>query len=174
MSAIYPYGSVPYGSAPIGTAPTVTQSNERFLILSPRESDAATLVASSQETALPVANLQSLQPKKVFRAGGSYVAVTVAFAEPVAANMLALARHNLGAGGVIRCSAAGKFTCTMSAAAADTNYRVHMTVGSTSLNQYGGEDRTTGSRTSTVFYVYSGTDNGGSTDPTSFSVDVYA
>ena len=173
MSAIYPYGSVPYGSAPIGTAPTVTQSNERFLILSPRESDAATLVASSQETALPVANLQSLQPKKVFRAGGSYVAVTVAFAEPVAANMLALVRHNLGAGGVIRCSAAGKFTCTMSPAMPDANYRVLFTAGSTTTNQYCGEDDSSFARNTTTFRLYVGADNGGSTDPSSLNIEVF-
>lgn len=108
MYGYYPIGSAPYGAAPPFVAPAAA-GFERMVVLSPLYSDAATLSASSEITSLPVANLQSLQPKKVFRAGGSYVAVTVAFAEPVAANMLALVRHNLGPGGVIRCSAAGVF-----------------------------------------------------------------
>jgi len=103
MSAIYPYGSMPYGAAPTGTAPTVTSSTERFLILSPRESDAATLVASSQETALPVANLQNMQPAKVWRAtSATPQSITLDFGYPVAANALALVGHNLTDAGMLR------------------------------------------------------------------------
>ena len=54
----FPY---PHGALPIAVAPYVLPSGmaERVLLLSPRDSDLATLSASSAVTTLPVSNLLS-------------------------------------------------------------------------------------------------------------------
>ena len=70
----------------------------------------------------------------------------------------------------------GLFTCTMSTAMPDANYVVEFTCGSTTvltLNRYCGEDQTV-ARTTTVFHLYVGSDNGGQADPSSLNIRVYA
>lgn len=73
------------------------------ILLSPTDSDAATMTASSEVSGLPVANLQDMQPAKKWRSTGvatEYILVT--FASAVAANAVALVGHNLSASGTIR------------------------------------------------------------------------
>jgi hypothetical protein len=56
MAFPYPHGALPIAVAPYAM-PTGTA--ERVLLLSPRDSDLATLSASSAVTTLPVSNLLS-------------------------------------------------------------------------------------------------------------------
>lgn len=69
--------------------------------------------------------------------------------------------------------AAGRFTVTMSPAMPDANYRVLFTAGSTTTNQYCGEDDSSFARNTTTFRLYVGADNGGSTDPSSLNIEVF-
>lgn len=69
--------------------------------------------------------------------------------------------------------AAGRFTVTMSPAMPDANYRVLFTAGSTTINQYCGEDDSSFARNTTTFRLYVGADNGGSTDPSSLNIEVF-
>lgn len=74
------------------------------IILSPRLSDGATMVASSQVASLPVSNLQNMQPKRKWRTDGAtspYVEADFR-ATGCAANGLALIGHNLTASATIR------------------------------------------------------------------------
>ena len=100
MYGIYPYGVSPYGAAPAYVAPSAP-TMARIAILSPTDSDLATIAAGSQVSTLPVANLQSQQPKKVWRSGSTADYLNVSFAAPIAANMLALVGHNLSAAGLV-------------------------------------------------------------------------
>lgn len=98
-----PYAGAPYATAPLGSAPVVTAAVEKFLILSPHESDQATMVASSELTSLPVGNLQNMQPGRVWRAtSAAPQTIDIDFGYPVAANALALVFHNLSSAGVFR------------------------------------------------------------------------
>lgn len=77
-----------------------------IIVLSPRASDAATMAASSQVAALPVANMQDMQPRKVWRSTSTTEHIVIASAAPVAANMLGMNGHNLSDIGVWRVRAA--------------------------------------------------------------------
>ena len=66
---------------------------------------------------------------------------------------------------------AGRFTCTLSTAMPDANYRVLVTCGDTTLNRYCGEDQSV-ARSTTVFRIYVSADNLGSQDPTALSIQV--
>lgn len=122
MYGVYPYGSVPYGSAPAGSAPSAVVTSERFLILSPRESDAATVAASSAVADLPVTNLQDMQPAKKWRSTAATAqTITIDFGYPVAANALALVGHNLTADGVLRVRGATTLADVTANPAIDTN-----------------------------------------------------
>ena len=92
MSATYPaaYSVLPIGAAPYAAPAAVTVA--AIAILSPTASDAATITAGSQVATLPAANLQSQQPKKVWRSASASDYLNVSFATPIAANMLALDR----------------------------------------------------------------------------------
>lgn len=121
MFSIYPFGSVPYAYAPAYSAPA-TPTVANIVLLSPRDFDLATIAAGTAVTTLPVANLQSQQPKKVWRSGSTADYINVTFAEPVAANMLAIAGHNLSAGGVFRARGASTLADTTSAPSVDTGW----------------------------------------------------
>ena len=95
-----------------------------MVILSPRDFDQATLVASSQKDSLPVANLQSQRPKKVYRSLGTEEYITVSFSSGgVAANMLALNAHNMSSAGLARVWLADTLAHTFSAPAVDTGWQ---------------------------------------------------
>lgn len=103
MTETYPptLGTAPISSAPY-SAPAAATS-ERMLLLSPRLSDLATLVASSEVSTAAVANLQSVQPREKWRTNSSTEAnITITTTVPVAADTLALVGHNLSAMGVLR------------------------------------------------------------------------
>lgn len=100
---VYSIASVPYAVAPAGSAPSSTVTSERFLLLSPRESDAATFTASSEVSGLPATNLQDMQPAKKWRAtAATPQTIDIDFGYPVAANALALVGHNLSDAGMLR------------------------------------------------------------------------
>jgi hypothetical protein len=115
-----PYGTLPIGSAPY-VAPTVTQA--RIAILSPADSDAATIMAGSEVTSLPAANLQGIQPKKVWRSLSTADYLNITFVTPVAPNMLALVGHNLSSMGVYRVRLAATIAETTSAPIVDTGFQ---------------------------------------------------
>jgi hypothetical protein len=74
-----------------------------ILILSPTDSDAATVAASSQVATLPATNLQTMAPKRKWRSSGLTEFLTFDFgAAGVAANGLALIGHNLTGAATIR------------------------------------------------------------------------
>lgn len=121
MFGVYPYGAAPYGAAPAYVAPTAP-TMARIAILSPTDSDLATIAVGSQVSALPAANLQSQQPKKVWRSASTADYLNVSFAAPIAANMLALVGHNLSAAGVYRVRLAATLADTTAAPAVDTGW----------------------------------------------------
>lgn len=121
MYGVYPYGVAPYGAAPAYVAPTAP-SMARIVVLSPADSDAATMAAGSALASLPVANLQAMQPKKVWRSETTETYVTVSFASAVAANMLAVVGHNLSDAGVIRVRGADSLANTTASPAVDTGW----------------------------------------------------
>ncbi len=116
-----PYGTLPIGAAPYvpPAAPTVAA----ITLLSPTDSDAATIAAGSQVATLPAANLQSQQPKKVWRSASASDYLNITFAAPIAANMLALVGHNLSSMGVFRVRAAATLAGTVAAPALDTGFQ---------------------------------------------------
>lgn len=94
------FGTGPFGVAPY--APPIATS-ENVLVLTPRESDAATLSASSEASGLPATNLQNMQPAKKWRSNGTTSAtLSLTLAAPLAANALALVAHNLSSMGLVR------------------------------------------------------------------------
>lgn len=116
-------GSAPYGYAVLATDPAAPALSV-FRVLSPIDSDAATLSASSEVATLPVANLQSMQPGKVWRTDAVTEAyVNVTFAEAIAANDLALVGHNLSADGVLRVRLADSLANLTAAPAVDTGWQ---------------------------------------------------
>lgn len=112
-----------YGAAPIssGVAYTVTSNGgERMLLLSPRESDQATLAATAQVGSLPVANLQSIQPQKKWRAMTASVQLSITCVAPINATALALVAHNLSGMATLRVRGASTLGLAASAPAIDT------------------------------------------------------
>ena len=123
MYGVYPYGSAPYGAAPLGIAPAAGAS-ERFLILTPRESDLATLTASSAADGLPVTNLQTMQPAQVWRSTSAVAQyIDVVFPYPVAANALAIVAPNVTAAGVFRARGANTSAEVTASPAVDTGFQ---------------------------------------------------
>ncbi len=122
MYGYYPIGSVPFGATPAYVAPA-TPTMARIAVLSPRDSDLATMAAGSEVATLPAVNLQNQQPKKVWRSASATDYITVTFGAPVAANMLALNGHNLSAGGVFRVRGAGTLANTAAAPLVDTGWQ---------------------------------------------------
>ena len=72
------------------------------LVLSPQDSDAATLSASSQVATLPVANLQTIQPQKKWRSNGVTESIVITPLSALPWNALSLVGHNLTGAATIR------------------------------------------------------------------------
>lgn len=124
MSGFSPYGAVSYGAAPAYVAPSFTAAVEALFILSPRESDLAAYNASSAVDGLPVTNLQTIQPGRVWRSTDATPQyVDVAFAAPVAANALAIVGANVTAAGMFRVRGAATEANVTAAPAIDTGWR---------------------------------------------------
>ena len=86
-----------------------------ILLLSPSDSDAATLVADSEVSTLPAANLQNIQPKKKWRTTSLTPYLTLDFgAAGCAANGFALIGHNLTSAATIRVRGKATFPVTSS------------------------------------------------------------
>ena len=118
-----PYGGIPYGGMPSGLAWPAAGASERVLLLSPRDSDLATLVASAQAATLPVGNLQTIQPQKKWRATGvTSASITIALASPIACNALALAGHNLSPAATLRLRGAATAAAVTASPLVDTSY----------------------------------------------------
>jgi hypothetical protein len=90
------------------------------LLLSPTDSDDATLVASSQVPTLPVANLQTVQPQKKWRSTATDDYVLVTAAAPLAWSALALVGHNLTSAATLRVRGADSLDALTTAPAIDT------------------------------------------------------
>lgn len=121
MYGAYPYGSAPYAAAPAYVAPAAA-SIARMVVLSPYDSDRATIAAGSAVATLPAANLQSQQPKKVWRSSSVSDYLELTFATPVAANMLAINGHNFTSAGLYRVRGADTIAATTSAPLVDTGW----------------------------------------------------
>ena len=121
MFGVYPYGYAPFGSAPAYVAPTAP-TMARMVVLSPYDSDLATIAAGTAVATLPAANVQSQQPKKVWRSSSTADYLEVTFASPVAANMLAINGHNFTAAGVFRVRGAATIADTTASPLVDTGW----------------------------------------------------
>jgi hypothetical protein len=97
-----PFGALPYAAAPTALTLAPAPNAEKYILLSPIDSDAATLGASSAVPSLPVANLQNVRPRKVWRADGTNEWVSFSFDLPYAANCVCMSGHNLTADAVWR------------------------------------------------------------------------
>lgn len=76
-------------------------ASETCLILSPADSDAATLACGLSAT-LAVTNLQTMAPSRKWRAPATSDYLTVTFVTPIAANALALVGANFTAAAMVR------------------------------------------------------------------------
>jgi hypothetical protein len=122
MNLTTPYGTRPIGAAIAQAAQPATM--ERFLLLSPRDSDAATLSASSAVASLPVTNLQTIQPAQVWRsADNAPQTIDVAFPSAVAANALALVATNVSGAALVRIRAAVLLSDVEASPALDTGWQ---------------------------------------------------
>lgn len=91
------------------------------LFLSSRHADGATVVGSSELSALPAANVQKLRPDKVWRATGCTAEyLTIDFGSAVAADALALVAHNLTESATLRMRGASTAANVTAAPAVDT------------------------------------------------------
>ena len=112
-----------YGAAPIGVAAAYAggaNGGERMMLLSPGDSDLATITASAQVASLPVANLQAMQPQKKWRAMATSVQFSISCAAPLGANALALVAHNLSGMATIRVRGAATLALAASGPSIDT------------------------------------------------------
>ena len=121
MTFPYPHGALPVAVAPYAMS---TGMAERVLLLSPRDSDLATLVASTAVTTLPVTNLQSPEPSKKWRSTsttGQYIDITLAAG--LGCNAAALVGHNLSGAGLWRVRGYAALADVGSTAASDTGWQ---------------------------------------------------
>jgi len=122
MIGVAPISSLPISAAPAYSAPA-SPTVANIVLLSPKDSDLATIAAGSAVATLPAANLQGQQPKKVWRSAGTEDYITLSFLAPVAANMLALNGHNFSGAGVFRVRGAASLADTTAAPAIDTGWQ---------------------------------------------------
>lgn len=95
--------------------------SQSLLILSPADSDGATLAASSEASGLGVSNLQHVQPRKKWQTTGTAAEyITGTFAAGVAANCLALVGHNLSGSATVRVRMANSAAAVTAAPVVDT------------------------------------------------------
>lgn len=125
MYSGYPYAGAPYAAAPIGVAPVVAPSvAQAFLLLSPRDSDLATMTASTEVVGAEVRKLQTRQPSEVWRSTSAVPQyIDVMFPYPVAANAMALVASNAGPLGMVRVHAATAYALLDVAPGVDTGLR---------------------------------------------------
>ena len=100
-----PIGSLAYGAATPYEAPSMPVS-ENVLFLSPRDSDRATVSASTAVTSLPASNVQNQEPSRVWRstsAADQHLDFTLATA--LACDAVAMAGFLMSADGVWRLKA---------------------------------------------------------------------
>ena len=122
-----PLGSLPYGDEPFG-APLAWSSvvpagaSERLLLLSPQDSDQATISASSVVATLPAPNLQNVQPTRKWRSAGGVASLTITGLD-VAANTLALVGVNFTSSCWMRLRGAATLDGITDAPAIDTLLR---------------------------------------------------
>jgi hypothetical protein len=88
-----PYGDTPFAAPPAWSSGASSGPPERFLLLSPQDSDEATVTASSEVATLPASNLQNVQPTRKWRSSGAVASLNVTGLD-VAANTLALVGVN--------------------------------------------------------------------------------
>lgn len=122
MYGALPYGAYPYAYAPLASE-AATPTTAAVVVLSPRDSDLATMSASSEVATLPIANVQTMSPKKVWRTSATEDYANITFAGPLAANMLALNGSNLSAGGVYRVRLASSLAGLTSSPPIDTGWQ---------------------------------------------------
>lgn len=105
MHGVYPWGVMPFDAAPDEVLSRVA-TPENVLFLSPRDSDLATMTASTGVPSLPVTNLQNQEPSRVWRTTSAISqSVDITLAAPKACNALAVAAFNMGDAGVWRLKA---------------------------------------------------------------------
>lgn len=90
----YPFGGDAFGAPPVPATVTPETSHTAFL-LSPRASDTATITAATEVPTLPVANVQNVQPKKVYRSLSTSVSLSIGLAAPLDCTHLAIVGANL-------------------------------------------------------------------------------
>lgn len=76
--------------------------SQPFVLLSPGDSDAASLTASTQASGLPATNLQTIDPARKWQSTGTSEYLLATFDTAIAATALALVGHNLSASATIR------------------------------------------------------------------------
>jgi len=103
MFGLGPYGSYAFAAETLTPTWPTAGAAEKVLLLTPTDSDAATL-ASGSTPQLALANLQDMHPAKKWRSAAATTSdyITLALAKPVAANALALVAHNLTSSGWLR------------------------------------------------------------------------
>ena len=102
LPGVKPTGALPNGAALAITAAATAGASERIWLLSPRDSDDASLSASSEVTSLPVGNVLTLDPRKVWRTSARSGTVTFTLDYPLACNAAAANGVNFSAGAVWR------------------------------------------------------------------------
>jgi hypothetical protein len=94
------YGGSAWAGSPFGGVraenppPSVTTLSRNVLLLSGRDSDAAALSPSSEIVTLPAVNIQTVQPRRVWRTLGNDEWLKLTFASAVAANALVMVGGN--------------------------------------------------------------------------------
>src|SRR6478735_2702736 len=123
-----PYGASPWAAAPFGgltdsnPPPSVIDLSRNVLLLSGRDSDAATLVPSSEIVTLPATNVQAVQPRRVWRTLSNDEWLKLTFASAVAANALAMIGGNPSSSRRVRITGAADAADLVAAPDLDTGW----------------------------------------------------
>ena len=96
---------------------------ERVLLLSPRDSDAATMTASTSTSSLPVANVQNQEPTKVWRSTALPAHVDINLGSAKAVNAAAMSGFSLTQSGLWRLRAYAAAADIGGTAALDSGWR---------------------------------------------------
>jgi hypothetical protein len=135
LPGVHPTGGLANGAALAAVAAATAGTAERLWLLSPRDSDRASLSASSAVTTLPVSNLQSRDPRKVWRSAGLTERVTVTLAEPLACTAAAANGVNFTGGAVWRALGAATLAGLDSDPEIDTGWRSFFPLGAKPLDR---------------------------------------
>ena len=124
MYAALPIGSFPYASAALASGIPADGTAESPLILSPRDSDLATMTASTAVSSLPVTNLQNQEPAKVWRStSATDQYVDLVFASDVAINAVAMSAFGRSASLVWRLELYARASDVGTTAAVDSGWQ---------------------------------------------------